>query len=550
MIALGRWYLWFCTIGWFLGHRHTRYVLAWLLAAAGATHMTYTSWHYFDQALRLDGNDGHTSIDFASQWIMGRMLAVGEGHNLYERGKLREVAHDAFPRDLEGTAKKDKPGDAEDLLGHLRGTDTPNAAGRKVGGALYPPINAFLHWPVGLFDPQIGYRIHQLAQVVLVLVCALAVRVLSRGRIWVPVAALLILYSADFFGNQILGQNAVISLAVVLWGWVLVSRDQDVLGGAVLGLLAYKPVWAMSYFFVLLLTRRWRGCLAMLACGALQGLLTLPLVGMHSWLEWKEIGAEVAYGNRVWHNWIHLSRTIQSIPRRYLVDFDLPEAERDALAIDIVCWALYLLVIELSVRLIVMRGRDARAVAGPGAAFVLSAAWLCCFQHMYYDAMLSFPAIIVLLLDPRSLLRPRYLARDFARWQHLRLGRWTLLRTTPRQDGVACATGDAAVLTLPGAATYGWIKNPVVLLPIVMIYTLQNWLIPAGHVSDNDPFTILSVMALWLYCGWLWTCQAEPAPAERAAQPATGSDSRITVLTTEAENGQATRTRDSISLRL
>jgi hypothetical protein len=542
MFALGFWYLWLVRVGRFLGDRRTRYVLAWLAALAATAHVTHAAWVHWDKPDRLDGNDGHALIDFGSQWLMGRMLVLGEGHNLYERGRLRAVLQESYPRELEGTAKKDKLSDADQLMDHLMGTDEPDENGRRVGGALYPPINALLHYPVGLYDPQTGYRIHQLAQAVLALVSALAVSRLSSGRIWTPVALVLILYGADFYGNQLLAQNAIITLAIVLWGWALLARGGEVWCGVVWGLLAYKPVWAMSFFFVLLLTRRWRGCLAMLACGACLAALTLPFVGLHSWLEWRHVAAEVAHGNRIYENWIKLSRTLFSIPRRYLIDFEATKDNLEAratLETELVCWALYLLVVELSVRLIAVRGRDARATAGPGAAFLLGSAWLCCFQFMYYDALLAFPALIVLFLDPRRFFRPRVLHGVASRWQWLRLGPRRGLPTTPYRDGVSAATGAAAVLSLPPRGLYGLVANPFVLLPIGMIYLLQNYLIQMGYASDFEPYTIYCVLVLWAWCGWLWTREA--ASARRAAEtPAVDGERGAAPIPEPGTNGAST----------
>jgi hypothetical protein len=537
MFELGFYYLWLRRLTSFFGDRRTRYLLAWLLALGTAVNATYLSWNAWNRPDRLDGNDGHTSIDFASQWLMGKMLALGEGDNLYERTHLRQVLEDNFPVKLQGTAREGKYSDAEELMYFLLGRDEPNEEGRCVGGALYPPLNAFVHWPVGLFNPRIGYRLDQVIQALLAFAAGLAVSRLSQGRLWTPLAAVLIIFYSDFFGNQVLGQNGIITLTMVLWGWVLISRDQEIWGGVVWGLLAYKPVWAMSFFFVLLLTRRWRGVLAMLACGALLAALTLPFVGLRSWLEWRQLAPDIAWGNRVFRNWIFLSRTLFSIPRRWLVDFDLPDVERDTLTIDIVCWALYLFVIELSVRLIVMRGRDARVVRGPGAAFILSAAWLCCFQFMYYDCLVSFPAVIVLFLEPGSWLRPRYLARTPACWQHLSLVRWRELQTAPDREDVLGAKGTATVLSLPTPAIYGWVRNPLVLLPVLMIYVLQDYLIARGLVTDYDPYTIYCVLVLWLWCAWLWTREstlARTVATEHRPVPATATG---IMLSAAGDNG-------------
>src|SRR5947209_1497702 len=108
MFALAGWHLWFHRIASFLTHRHTRRAAAWLVAVATVAHMTYCSWNFWNRDNRLDGNEGHATIDFGSQWVMGRMLYLGEGANLYERDHIRAVLKEAYPRELEGDAKKDK----------------------------------------------------------------------------------------------------------------------------------------------------------------------------------------------------------------------------------------------------------------------------------------------------------------------------------------------------------------------------------------------------------------------------------------------------------
>src|SRR5262249_33549648 len=147
------------------------------------------------------------------------------------------------------------------------------------------------------------------------------VSVLSRRGIWWPVAALVIILFPGFMGSLNLGQNATLTLTVLVWGWALIARGRPGWGGGVWGLLAFKPVWAMVFFLVLVLSRRWRTGLAMLATGAAWVLVTLPFVGLHSWFDWLYVGKEAALLYNTDHNWVFLSRDLLSIPRRGLLDF-------------------------------------------------------------------------------------------------------------------------------------------------------------------------------------------------------------------------------------
>src|SRR5262249_40680704 len=269
---------------------------------------------------RRDGNDGHTSIDFGGQWLMGRMLTRGYGYELYNRNRQYEVAAQAYPRELEAPAAESH--DAENLLNwfmdesttkelrdqgtHINQTKAtsvlPLAAAdplqaavilasakpncwtqegvdevrqKRVGGPLYPPTQAFLFAPLATGDhPQWAYFTMQWLLLGMVFLSGLGIRFLTSGKIWWPIATALLLLYPGLRGALHLGQNAPISLAVVVWGWVLISRGYHGWGGIVWGLMVFKPTWAVAFFLVPLFTRRWRTCLSMAATGALIGLST------------------------------------------------------------------------------------------------------------------------------------------------------------------------------------------------------------------------------------------------------------------------------------
>ena len=174
------------------------------------------------------------------------------------------------------------------------------ASQRVVGGPLYPPIQAVMFAPFGLLDPLDAYHVNQVLSMLWALGAGFGVSYLTRGRIWAPIAFTIIVLYPGFRGALHLGQNPPFTLFILIWGWALLSRGKDVAGGLVWGLLAYKPVWAMAFFLVPLLTRRWRFATAMLGMGAALALVTLPVVGVHSWLEWLQVGriASELYNSR------------------------------------------------------------------------------------------------------------------------------------------------------------------------------------------------------------------------------------------------------------
>src|SRR5262249_40870651 len=270
----------------------TRYVLAWLVLLGGLTFGALRSWHSLDKPERRDGNEGHVAIDFGGRWLMGRMLLEGHGRRLYDRSVQRQVLDRAFPREDEAPGQETS--DVDELLSCLMGNDSPQAAevvasfaspvfaggplqtsaalvvasqgwtaeriaeasARRVGGPLYPPLNAFVLAPLALLPPQPAYRVGQLVNLLLVFLCGVAVVRLSDGTVWWPVATLLLMMFPNFGGSLYLAQNATLSLAILVWGWVLLTRGHEGWAGTVWGLLAFKPVWAVSFFLVPVLTRR------------------------------------------------------------------------------------------------------------------------------------------------------------------------------------------------------------------------------------------------------------------------------------------------------
>src|SRR5215212_2861349 len=85
----------------FLTARRTRLVLTWLVLVGAVGHHAWQAWVNFRSPKRPDGNDGHTSIYYGGQWMMGRLLVLGHGRELYSRPRHLEVARVGYPHDRE-----------------------------------------------------------------------------------------------------------------------------------------------------------------------------------------------------------------------------------------------------------------------------------------------------------------------------------------------------------------------------------------------------------------------------------------------------------------
>jgi hypothetical protein len=518
----------------FLLRPRSRYVLAWLFALAVAAGVGYSCLTYYNDDRRPDGNAGHRSIDFGGQWLMGRMLADGCGRHLYDRNYQREVLLRHFPASNQDP--KAKQGDVEWLMESFMGEDSParprvlasflvplaapNALGeaalvragqdywtagrldevtaKQVGGPLYPPINALFTYPLALIEPHTAYRLDQVLNLVLAFACGLAVSRLTRGAVWWPIAATLIMGYPGFAGSCNLGQNATLSLTMLVGGWVLLAGGRPGWGGAVWGLLAYKPVWALSFFLALAVTRRWRACLAMLATGAALALATLPLVGLASWFDWLKVGKEAAGLYNVSERWINLSRDLLGIPRRWLLDFTIePARDRDtSWLVHVLGWGLMGTVAALTAALAWRRRDQAQSLTGPPPAYVLLGAWLCGYHFMYYDVLLT--ALPLFLLTAAL---PRY---------YLRVVLAPLPGRGPPEEGES----EPAAASSPRGAVSLYISNRTiclallaVLIGIQLVVAIVQW----GH-AYGVPFDTFFLIGVWLGCGWVWL-RTPPPPA-------------------------------------
>ncbi len=578
-----------------LRHWLPYYVLAWVAALGVSAVAMYYAWHCFDEPARADGNHGHATIDFGGQYLMGKMLVSGHGQELYNRGVMREVLRDIYPAEdwQHNDRKPDDPperGDVENMMYWVMGNDdhaqgeaagtymlpmaaadplsaaatlaacdagvwTPQrrakAAERRVGGPLYPPVNAFVAAPLALLPARTAYRVQQVVNLLLAFLAAAGASYLSRGRAWCPVLVPAILMFPGFAGSINLGQNATLTLTILVWGWALTARGRPVLGGMVWGLLAFKPVWALAFFLVPFLSRRWRMCLAMVAAGAALGLLTLPFVGVHSWFDWLTIGKEASTTYDVERNWIFLSRDLLSVPRRWLINFDKGWGERlDGdfvfhpwgeteihipiwLANSLIGWALLAFVLENTVRLAVMRRRQAAAPDGPPAAFLFLGAWMCCFHFMYYDALLGAMGLFLLFTEPRRFLSPLLVVIAPLRNEPASAEVVGYHRAAP-PDGLP----PPVLLDLPPRTV--WTLNRMAPSAFVLLLTI-HYVFPHLNMGDHwgNPWDTFALGGVWAWCGWQWLRHGEKVATKWAdAEPAGVAFDVVPVVEVE-RNGEA-----------
>lgn len=465
----------------FLTARRTRLVLTWLVLLAAIGHRGVQAWINFRVEERPDKNDGHTSIDFGGQWMMGRLLVLGNGRELYSRERQLAVARASYSRAHEAPGTTEH--DADRLISYYPGPpDDP------VGGPLYPPIHAFVMAPFALIaDPYVAYRVSQGLLVGWMLIAGAGVRYLSRGRWWWSAATAFLLLFPGCRGGIDLGQNSPISIALLIWGWAFIVRGRPGWGGMIWGLLAFKPVWAISFLAALLLLRQWRAASSMAATGALLALLTLPVVGLQAWFDWLHVGQLAAQVYLTDHNWIFLSRDLFGIPRRIFLDFHEGKAVADRPIAAVVGWILWGLVAVTTCFLAIKNGRgsagESHNQVGPLPCLVLLGAWLCTYRFMYYDVLLAAVGVVALMTDPRPFFRRAWW--PFASWAAVIVGLMLLIENATSPLNVQVT---ASVHGLKGTMTAadGSTKKSA---PTIYIAS-----------GDEYPWDTVAVLALWLWC--------------------------------------------------
>ena len=300
--------------------RRTRLVLSWLVLLGVLTHRGIQGWINF-RADRPDGNDGHTSIDFGGQWVVGRVLILGHGREIYSRERHLRLRKRFPSRKRKARLDWSRCRAAGELVSR--------PSRHPIGGPLYPPIHAFVMAPAALIPEPYRLPSHASdhARPSGCSPPAWSPPYLSHGRWWWSTATAL----SCFFPlprRYFTRTKQFLDGLLVDLGWALITRGRSGWGGLLWGLLAFKPVWAVS--------RSGRSCscdsggrFRHVCDGAGLVLVTLPFVGVQSWFDWLHVGKLATEMYMVDRNWIFLSRDLFGIPRRIFLEFHEGRAVED-----------------------------------------------------------------------------------------------------------------------------------------------------------------------------------------------------------------------------
>jgi hypothetical protein len=202
------------------------------------------------------------------------------------------------------------------------------------------------------------------------------------------------------------------------------------------------------------------------------------------------------------------------------VDFKVPAQERESLAATVIGWGLLFTVVVVTACCALLRRSQSRALSGPPAAFLLLGGWLSCFHFMYYDVLLTALPVALLLLDPRRYLQPVFLAvaspsREELGADVVHFHDFSLVRPFP-----------SSVTWLAAGCRSIFVRNNTV-LTLLALLLITDFLFPLLHITVSvsvpelpnrpiplpiklttsligTPWNTLCLIALWLWCGWLW----------------------------------------------
>jgi hypothetical protein len=221
---------------------------------------------------------GRLGGDFPAFYGIGRLVAHDEGKSLYDPARQSQFQKDLFPE-----------GDS----GYLPFT--------------YPPFVALAYAPLSLVNYRIAYVLHTF---LLFAALALAIQFIRPANKFVDrhyvFSLALALTFYPMFRAVFSSLNTSVSLLLIVCAWRAVSSDREWLAGVMLGLLLFKPQFAVPLIGLHVLQCRWRvGLGSLLTAGILyavsawvSGLFWITDWMKHTWWHYQ-IDTTLSYANSV-----------------------------------------------------------------------------------------------------------------------------------------------------------------------------------------------------------------------------------------------------------
>jgi hypothetical protein len=172
---------------------------------------------------------GRLGGDFAEFYAAGRIILAGQGRQLYDAAVQAGAQAGLMP-------------DGEGFV--------PFA---------YPPQFALAYAPLAALPYRLAFAVHLLAMAGLLYAAVrLACRDLAWARPRVPAVYCAVLFFYPVFRAVLGGQNTPLTLALTAAAFAWDRRGRGILAGLCLGVLAYKPQFALGLLVLFALAGRWR----------------------------------------------------------------------------------------------------------------------------------------------------------------------------------------------------------------------------------------------------------------------------------------------------
>ena len=169
---------------------------------------------------------------------------------------------------------------------------------------LYPPHFLIILMPFAILPFPASYLAFQVASFAAAAAAGLHWARCARWRVlWLVGLALM---PATAF-NLIVGQNALLTLALLLGGASLLGRS-DLRAGLIFGLLSYKPQFAILIPVALLAGRHWRALAGAVISSLLGVVLSAAVFGLDPWAEWLGNRIPSAAGGGAGEAWPAMGR--------------------------------------------------------------------------------------------------------------------------------------------------------------------------------------------------------------------------------------------------
>ena len=180
----------------------------------------------------------------------------------------------------------------------------------------YPPFVALPYAALAVFPYRIAYVINVLLMLsALIIILKILFKKYDISSQYYLLAFTLALSFFPIFKALFGGQNTLLTLLLLCLYWVYADRKKEIQAGVFLGLMLFKPQFALPLIGLMLLSKRWVVVLSSLLTGLLLYLLCIYMLGTGWLFEWFEfalwfskIDAEVNSINAV--SWLGFSETL------------------------------------------------------------------------------------------------------------------------------------------------------------------------------------------------------------------------------------------------